>query len=289
MNRDPQPDTAAAPQRLGRIAVGATEFAWFERGAADKPAIVLCHGMGLDHHDFDTLAQALSTDWRVLQWEMPGHGLSGPLPDPCTLAAFADALEALIASRGVVRPVVLGFSFGGMVAQEALRRRRTPFRALIAYGCFAPFAASAPLPPAVIDAVVAAQLANPDWTQVRDKFAAACAVTPEGQAALRPAIDRAGPATLAAMTRALFASFEPDPGFVIDIPLLVLRGALDSNSALLALSEQALLSVAPAGRQMIIDHAGHCAHLDAPAALNRAILSFLGGLPPTGDPPLALQ
>ena len=264
--------------RTGRIDLAAGgDIAWFERGDPGRPDVVLCHGMALDHRDLDPLATALADDWRVVQWDMPGHGESGPLPDPCVLDAFADALERLLDARRIVRPVLVGFSFGGMVAQAVLRRRRA-IRAFVAYACYAPFGAPAPAPPEMVEAYVASQIEAPDWAVVRGTFARACAETPDGQAALLDAIDRTGRAGLAAMTRALFAAFRPDPAFSIEVPLLVLRGALDANALTLAASEAALLDRAADGRRQIIDGAGHCAHLDAPGAVRDAVRQFVQDL-----------
>jgi pimeloyl-ACP methyl ester carboxylesterase len=253
-------------------------MAWFERGDPQKPAVVLCHGMGLDHREFDHLTPALADDWRVIQWDMPGHGLSGPMPDPCALESFADALERLLEARGIERPVLVGFSFGGMVAQEVIRRRRMPIRAFVAYACYAPFSAPAPAPAEMVEAYVASQIEAPDWASVRAAFAAACAETADGRAALLPAIERTGRAGLASMTRALFAAFRPDPSFTVDVPMMVLRGARDANAETLAASERALLDGAMDGRRVIIDGAGHCAHLDAPAEVCGAVRHFLDGL-----------
>lgn len=59
--------------------------------------------------------------WRQLAVDLPGFGDSGSLPRPHRLEDYADALAALLAGLGE-RPVVVGHSFGGMVAVDLADR-----------------------------------------------------------------------------------------------------------------------------------------------------------------------
>ncbi len=255
-----------------------TDIHWCDLGPRDAPSVVFCHGMGLSHLDLMPLAQSLAGRWRVILWDMPGHGQSGPLPSPCALDSFTDALEAVLDRLEIERPILVGFSFGGMVAQSLLHRGNHPIAALVAYGCYAPFLAPSPAPREVIAALTANMIATP-WDDVKLAFAQACCLDPDGQARLLPTIDRVGATGLVAMTGALFEAFAPDPAFKIAVPLLVLRGALDVNDAALVASADALIAAAmPDASQIVIDGAGHAAHLDEPDAVELALLNFLDNL-----------
>lgn len=93
-------------------------------GEAPAPWLVIIHGLALDHREFLPFAETWSKDWRVLLWDMPGHGDSQPFPARFSLESAADGLDALLAKLGVERAVFVGFSFGGMVTQALARRRR---------------------------------------------------------------------------------------------------------------------------------------------------------------------
>ncbi|MBZ9939274.1 alpha/beta hydrolase [Mesorhizobium sp. BR1-1-16] len=89
-----------------------------------RPTLVLLHGgPGFDHSSFKPQHGLLTDVAQIVYVDHRGNGRSG-YSDPAhwTLAQWADDLRALFAQLGIERPVVLGLSFGGFVAQSyALR------------------------------------------------------------------------------------------------------------------------------------------------------------------------
>jgi pimeloyl-ACP methyl ester carboxylesterase len=62
--------------------------------------------------------EALSEDYRVIAYDLRGHGRTGPAVDRnYTIELLAADLRALIEMLDLERPVVCGLSLGGMVAQ----------------------------------------------------------------------------------------------------------------------------------------------------------------------------
>ena len=58
------------------------------RAATDRrPPLLLLHGIGTTHDDFDTLTRALAAEFLVLAPDLPGHGRSPMLPVKFTVAA----------------------------------------------------------------------------------------------------------------------------------------------------------------------------------------------------------
>lgn len=103
--------------RLGR---------WFyeERGKAkpsDKTAIVLLHGLLFDGGSWKNQVGPLSELGRVVVFDGPGHGKS-EVPPLFTLDEHADALADALAELEIERAVLVGLSWGGMLAMRfALR------------------------------------------------------------------------------------------------------------------------------------------------------------------------
>ncbi len=97
------------------IAPRGVDIAWREEG--DGPALLMLHGVGSSMVSFDPLAASLALRFRVLRHDLRGHGASGKPRGPYALADYvADAVD-LLDARGCDRAHVLGFSFGGMIAQ----------------------------------------------------------------------------------------------------------------------------------------------------------------------------
>lgn len=82
------------------------------------PPLLLLNGIGLDLSAWAPLVQALCGERRLVLLETRGSGLSGPPPEPCTTARFAADALALLDHLSLDSVDVLGYSLGGLVAQE---------------------------------------------------------------------------------------------------------------------------------------------------------------------------
>lgn len=83
--------------------------------AGQGPAMLLLHGNGEDHTTFDVLAKRLESRYTLYMPDSRGHGQSSPVPH-LTYDEMAMDAAAFIRQLGLERPVVLGFSDGGIVA-----------------------------------------------------------------------------------------------------------------------------------------------------------------------------
>ncbi len=89
-----------------------------------KPTLLLLHGgPGFDHSGFKPAFSALTDLAQVVFYDHRGHGRSDPRPPAeWTLDTFADDVVRLCAALGIEKPIVLGQSFGGFVAQRYIAR-----------------------------------------------------------------------------------------------------------------------------------------------------------------------
>lgn len=242
-------------------------------GPAEAPWLVLCHGLGLDSQNMLPLAERFSADWRVLLWDMPGHGDSPQILNT-RIETFAEALATVVDACEVRDAVLMGFSFGGTVAQYAVRNEPGQYRALIAYGCYAPFHQPAPVSRTLIGGVIAAYRLQ-SWARIKRNFAQACAISDEGQAETMRAVSRSSKAVFVGMIRSLLESFRPEPDLDFALPLLLIRGEEDRNSVHLGKAAARLRAACPHAQEVVVPQAGHCAHDDAFDAVADALSSFL--------------
>ena len=88
-----------------------------DSGPRDAPAVILLHGFGASLHTWEPWAQALTTDHRVIRFDLPGFGLTGA--DPSGDYSDARAVQVLIAlmdQMAVTRASLVGNSIGGRIA-----------------------------------------------------------------------------------------------------------------------------------------------------------------------------
>ncbi|AYF33670.1 3-oxoadipate enol-lactone hydrolase [Vreelandella alkaliphila] len=90
-------------------------------GSDVNPLIVLAHPLGMSQAVWDDIIPALLPRYRVLTWDLPGHGasqvVSGEQITPADLAAEALALAELAAAE---RFHFAGTSIGGVVGQQLI-------------------------------------------------------------------------------------------------------------------------------------------------------------------------
>ncbi len=84
---------------------------------SDSVPIVLVHGTSASLHTWDGWAASLRSSRRVIRFDLPGFGLTGPSPDnDYSLAAYTRFTLQLLDSLGVSRFAIAGNSLGGEVA-----------------------------------------------------------------------------------------------------------------------------------------------------------------------------
>ncbi|WNS78027.1 alpha/beta fold hydrolase [Domibacillus sp. DTU_2020_1001157_1_SI_ALB_TIR_016] len=79
--------------------------------------LILIHGVGLDHSMWEKQVEALSSQFRVIVYDMVGHGGSEHPPAPYSISQFAKQLSDLMEHLNIKKSHIVGFSMGGMTAQ----------------------------------------------------------------------------------------------------------------------------------------------------------------------------
>ncbi len=109
-----------------RLFVDIDGFSLMPDGAQmkERPVILLVHGRpGFDHTIQKMFAPRLAAFAQVICFEQRGHGRSDRgTSETWNLTQWADDIVALCRILGIEKPVVMGSSFGGIVAQAYATR-----------------------------------------------------------------------------------------------------------------------------------------------------------------------
>ena len=98
------------------------ELHYMEWGAANKPKLVLWHGLARTGRDFDDLAEVLAADWHIVAPDTIGRGLSQWSPAPeveYSLDFYAKLATAFVDALGWKTFDWVGTSMGGAIAIRA--------------------------------------------------------------------------------------------------------------------------------------------------------------------------
>jgi pimeloyl-ACP methyl ester carboxylesterase len=243
------------------------------REAGAGPALCLLHGISSQSGSWVHQLHALSPRFHVVAWDAPGYGESDQLlaNTPAT-SDYADSLTELLDALGIERMLLVGSSFGALIAGD--------------------FAAARP------DRVVGLVLLSPaggyglaDASEREAKLAARLQrlgrLGPQGLAQDLPAGMLSQRASAEARTLAAWstARIRPDGysqaartlanGRLIEDarkysgPALVIAGTQDDITP--AAGSERIARAFPRGTFRLIENAGHLCHLDTPAVVSSAI------------------
>ncbi len=243
----------------------------------EGPLLLLGPSLGSDCAIlWELVVPYLEDRYRIVSWDLPGHGSSPATTEPFTVGELADAAAALADDLpGGGAAYYAGVSIGGGVGLELALRRPDRF-SKVALVC-SNF-----------------RLGGPDWPDtwlqraelVRTQSTSALIIAsaqrwftpesiqahPETTGRLLHALQDADDATYIRCCEALAAFDDEDRLAEITIPVLDVWGDRDATISL-ASAEQ-LVATVPDARLVVVEGAAHLGTVDQPEAVAAALLDF---------------
>lgn len=94
-----------------------TEIHLRDEGVRSGFPIILLHGSNASLHAWEPWVARLKSRYRVITFDLPAHGLSGPVPSAdYSTAAYVDITDKVVRHLGLARFAIGGNSMGGGVA-----------------------------------------------------------------------------------------------------------------------------------------------------------------------------
>jgi pimeloyl-ACP methyl ester carboxylesterase len=244
--------------------------------------VVLCHGTPWSSELWRPFAEALSSQFTVHLWDMPGYGTSSKDPDHrVSLDVQGELLADLLDHWDLPAPHVVAHDYGGAVALRAHLLHGRPFAslALVDVVALAPWGSDffrlvrqnadvfSALPPAIHRGVLEAYIAG----------ASHAGLTPTAMDTLTaPWLDAAGQdAFYRQIAQADQAYTDEIEGRYpeIDLPVLVVWGVEDTWIPVDRAHR--LADLVPGSQLRLVQGAGHLIQLDQPAVLAGTLTVWL--------------
>jgi 3-oxoadipate enol-lactonase len=111
--------------------VNGIEINYEVSGKEGAPWLVLSHSLACSVRMWDPTIEALKGDWRILNYDMRGHGATTAPKTPYTLDMLADDVLGLISSLNIKTAHYCGLSIGGMIGQTIALRGKHPFEKMV--------------------------------------------------------------------------------------------------------------------------------------------------------------
>jgi pimeloyl-ACP methyl ester carboxylesterase len=255
----------------------------YEAGNPAGRPIVLIHGFLGNHLNWSSqFGGPLAGEFRLVSYDLRGHGASDKPLDPesyTSSATWADDLAAVIRARGLERPVLVGWSYGGYVIADYVRAHGTSGLGGVVF-LAAVTKAGSPEAVALIDPDALALFEGMFSEDVRTAVSATRAFLPLLSA--RPLGADAREITLAGAMmvppQVRLAMFSRQLGnddllAKLDVPTLVVHGRADG--VVLQAAAEHIAATVPGAKLLLYDGVGHAVALEDPERFNRDLADFV--------------
>jgi len=239
--------------------------------------VIFLHGIGAGARSFaPQIVSFANAGFQPIALDLLGYGKREPV-EAMSFEALAEDVEFAISESALEHPVLVGHSMGGMVVQTMLRRRPNDYAAAVlsctspAFGNpagdfqkkfvadrLAPLDAGGTMADAAPGAVDSIMGPNAD---------------PAGRALFVEEYARVPEATYRAAVKCLVTFDERGNLGAIKVPVLCLAAEHDRNAPPPVLEKMA--AKIPGARYVCLPGLGHMPNLEAPAAFDSAIFTFL--------------
>lgn len=247
--------------------------------------MVFLPGLSADHTLFDPQAAHFAGRWNLLSWDAPAHGLSRPWEGELSLDGMAEALHGILEAEGAERPVLVGQSLGGYVAQVFMGLHPGAARAFVSVD-------SLPLQRRYYRGWYLAVLRHMEgmclmWGTegfLKRQVAGNCCTTEHGRRDMERQLQHYSRRELCALLgrgyRAIAEAIAQNREREIDCPFMILCGSEDKAGFTKRIDEE--WSRQTGVPVTWVEGAGHNSNADDPAFVNAAIDAFLEGLARNG-------
>ena len=238
--------------------------------AGSGPSVLLTHGFGASTAMWRTQVEALSPRYRLITWDMRGHGGTECLPDQSRFSqseTVAD-MAALLEHLGIERAVIGGHSLGGFMSLAFHVTHPTRVQALYLQGCG----------PGYRSAV--SRHAWNERAENRARTLEAGGLAALGGGAEVKASRQRSAEDLARAARGILSQVDSrviDSLRSILVPTLIVIG--DGDTPYLA-GAGYMAEHIPGARQVVIDGAGHGVNVEKPDRVTALLREFLDSLSP---------
>jgi 3-oxoadipate enol-lactonase len=242
-------------------------------GPHGAPVVVLGNSLGTSRAVWNRQVPALAARYRLLRYELPGHGGSSSADGPYPISRLGASVLRLLDHHDIERAAYCGISLGGMIGMWLAAR--SPDR----IGALGLVCTAAYLPPASGWLARAQQVRTAGMASIVERLLgrwftpAFAAREPEVIAAFGADLERIDPTGYAACCEAIAAmDLRPVLGSVT-APTLVLSAAEDPATPP---AHGAMIATAiPGARLRVIRRTAHLANVSTPGEVTAALLDHL--------------
>src|SRR6188508_706095 len=113
------------------ISINNLTVSYSDQGPDDAPTVIFIHGFPLNRSMWDMQIEGLKENYRVIAYDIRGHGNSDPDIDEFFIELFVIDLLRLMEKLKIEKSILCGLSLGGYIALNAVLKHPDRFDGLI--------------------------------------------------------------------------------------------------------------------------------------------------------------
>ncbi len=114
-----------------RIKVNDITISYYDEGEKHKPVIIFIHGFPFNKQMWNMQVLALRDEYRVIAYDIRGHGYSDSGIADFSVELFAKDLIEFMDALSIIKATICGLSLGGYIALNAVINHQDRFASLI--------------------------------------------------------------------------------------------------------------------------------------------------------------
>jgi 3-oxoadipate enol-lactonase len=242
-------------------------------GPDGRPAVIFSHSLGCDHTQWDPQSAALASRFRVLRYDLRGHGATEVAPGDATIELLARDVLALADALGIQRFAFCGLSIGGMIGQWLAAHAADRIDAVVLANTSARFPDPGPMETRRRTVLECGMAAVEETVLGRFFTPERLAANPPEVAGIRRVLLATAPAGYAACCAAVRDMDQVPLLGRIRVPTLIIAGDRDLSTPFQGHGD--VLAREIADSRVLHLNTAHLSNLEEPERFNAAVLEFL--------------
>jgi 3-oxoadipate enol-lactonase/4-carboxymuconolactone decarboxylase len=251
-------------------------------GRDDRPTLIFSHSLGIDHAQWDRQAADLLPHFRVLRYDIRGHGATDAPSGDYNIERLAKDVLAIADAAGAEKFAYCGLSLGGIIGQWLGANAAARVTHLVLANTSARYANPQIMEDRRLAVAKGGMAAVVDQVMQRFFTASSLALNSPQVASVRRVLLTTNPAGYAGCCAAIRDMDNTPLLPKISAPTLVIFGEHDLSAPWSGMGE--VLAASIPGAKAIGLPTAHISNIEAPRSFTAALLDFL--LPAGGGDPL---
>lgn len=265
--------TGGRRYRMPLIHAGGLQHYYRIDGNDDRPVLIFSHSLGCDHTQWDAQAADLQAHFRVLRYDLRGHGATETSPGEYSIELLARDALAIADAVGVGQFAFCGLSLGGMIGQWLAANTPERVTHLVLANTSARFPDPAPMETRRRTVLEHGMSAIADSIMQRFFTAESLAANPPAVAAIRRIVLATNPLGYAGCCAAVRDMNQTAILDAIDARVLIIVGDRDVSTPWDGHGEVLAREIAQAG--IVHLPTAHLSNLERPRSFTVALTRFL--------------